>query len=115
MTSGTRRRVQGRTRKIWNLVLAIFFFILGVVGIFIPVMPQLIFFAMSLFFLSLVFPPVRRWTRRFLRRHPKVARAYDRWRHKGRRKRQELIRKRKAALARLGFEGGGNDPRSPGK
>ena len=74
---------------------------LGVIGILIPVMPQFLFFALSLFFLSLVSPPVRRWMRRFLRRHPKVAHAYKRWREKGRRRRQDLIRRRKAMAARL--------------
>jgi uncharacterized membrane protein YbaN (DUF454 family) len=90
-----------RRSKAWNLVWGIVFFLLGVVGILIPVVPQIPFFLMSLFFFSLVFPPVRRAMRRFLRRHPKAAHAYKRWRDKGRRKRQELIRKRKQLGAKL--------------
>jgi len=82
-------------------VLAIFFFILGVIGVLIPVMPQLIFFAMSLLFLTLVFPSVRRAVRRFLHRHPKMAHAYKRWRDKGRQKRRAMIRKRKELAQRL--------------
>jgi len=75
--------------------------VLGVIGIAIPVMPQIPFFIMSLLFFSLVFPPIRRAIRRFLRRHPKLAGAYKKWRDKGRRKRQELIRKRKELARRL--------------
>ncbi len=90
------RKSRARRNKVWNLVLAVVFFILGVIGILIPVMPQLIFFAMSILFLSMVSPTVRRTVRRFLHRHPKMAHAYKRWRDKGRKKRLELIRRRKA-------------------
>lgn len=95
------RKSRVRRNKAWNLVLAIVFFILGVIGIFIPVMPQIIFFVMSLLFLSLVSPRVRRTVRRFLHHHPKVADAYKRWRDRGRQKRLEMIRRRKALAERL--------------
>jgi uncharacterized membrane protein YbaN (DUF454 family) len=95
------RKSRGRRNKVWNLVLAIFFFILGVIGVLIPVMPQLIFFAMSLLFLSLVSPTVRRAVRRFLHRHPKMAHAYKRWRDKGRQKRHAMIRRRKDHAQRV--------------
>ena len=103
MTSSKRTSagMRSRRKKIWNLVLAIFFFVLGVIGILIPVMPQFIFFAMSLFFLAQVFPPVRRWMRRFLRRHPRLERAYREWRAKARRKRQAFIRKRRETEGRV--------------
>jgi uncharacterized membrane protein YbaN (DUF454 family) len=96
-----RRRPRARRSKAWNLALGIFFFILGVIGVLIPVMPQVPFFIMSLLFLSLVFPSIRRRIRRFLHRHPKLAHAYKRWRDKGRKKRQELIRKEKEFAAKL--------------
>jgi uncharacterized membrane protein YbaN (DUF454 family) len=89
------RKSRARRNKVRNLVLAIFFFILGVIGVLIPVMPQLIFFAMSILFLSMVSPTVRRAVRRFLHRHPKMAHAYKRWRDKGRQKRRATIRRRK--------------------
>jgi uncharacterized membrane protein YbaN (DUF454 family) len=95
------RRSRVRRNKIWNLVLAIFFFILGFIGILIPVMPQVIFFALGLLFLSLVSPTVRRRVRKFLHRHPKLAHAYRKWRNKGRQKRLELIRRRKALTEKL--------------
>lgn len=95
------RKSRVRRNKVWNLVLAIFFFILGVIGILIPVMPQVIFFVMSLLFLSLVSPKVRRAVRSFLHRHPKVANAYKRWRDKRRRKRLDMIRRRRALAERL--------------
>ena len=94
-TPPPRPRRRKRRSKAFNLVMAIVFFILGVVGILLPVIPQIPFFIMSLFFLSLVFPSVRRWMRRFLHRHPKIAHAYKKWRGKARRKRQQLIQKEK--------------------
>lgn len=93
-----RRRRRG---KAWNLTLGIFFFVLGVIGILIPIVPQVPFFIMSLLFFSLVFPPIRRWIRRFLHRHPKIAHAYKRWRDKARKKRQGRIRRRKAFFENL--------------
>ncbi|MEP6471830.1 MAG: hypothetical protein ABJC28_07420 [Acidobacteriota bacterium] len=90
-----------RRNKLWNLTLAIFFFILGFIGLLIPVMPQVIFFAMGLLFLSLVSPTVRRRVRRFLHEHPKIAHAYKRWRNRGRQKRQAMIRRRKELAGRL--------------
>jgi len=90
-----------RRNKALNLALAIFFFLLGFVGLLIPVMPQILFFAMGILFLSLVSPTVRRRVRRFLHQHPKLAHAYKRWRNKGRQKRREMIRQRKALAQRM--------------
>lgn len=93
--------LRGRRRKARHIGLAIFFFVLGIIGILIPIMPQVPFFVMSLLFLSLVSPRVRRAIRRFLHRHPKIAHAYKRWRDAARRKRRELIRKEKEFAAKL--------------
>ena len=90
-----------RRNKIWNLALAIFFFILGLIGLLIPVMPQVLFFALGILFLSLVSPTVRRKVRKVLHRHPRLAHAYKRWRDRSRQKRLELIRRRKALAQRL--------------
>ena len=90
-----------RRNKALNLALAIFFFILGFIGILIPVMPQVLFFAIGIVFLSLVSPTVRRKVRKFLHRHPRLAHQYKEWRDKGRRKRRELIRRRKELAQRL--------------
>jgi uncharacterized membrane protein YbaN (DUF454 family) len=95
------RKSRVRRNKAWNLALAIFFFVLGFIGLLIPVMPQFLFFAMGILFLSFVSPTVRRGVRRFLHAHPKLAHAYKRWRDRGRRKRLELIRRRKALAQRL--------------
>jgi uncharacterized membrane protein YbaN (DUF454 family) len=95
------RKSRVRRNKIWNLVLAIFFFILGFIGLLIPVMPQVLFFAIGILFLSLVSPTVRRRVRQFLHRHPRLAHAYKRWREKGRQRRLEIIRRRKALAHRL--------------
>ena len=89
-----KRKVRSpHANKARNLFWAIFFFILGVIGVLIPVMPQVPFFIMSLIFFSLVFPKVRRALRRFLHRHPKVAHAYKKWRDKARHKRRRKMRK----------------------
>jgi uncharacterized membrane protein YbaN (DUF454 family) len=89
-------RKPARRSKTRNLVLAVFFFIVGVIGILVPVMPQILFFAMSALFLSLAFPRVRRVIRRFRQRHPKLDASYTKWRANSRRKRLEKIRKRRA-------------------
>lgn len=95
------RPSRARRNKALNLTLAIFFFLLGFVGLLIPVMPQVLFFAMGILFLSLVSPGVRRAVRRFLHKHPKMAHAYKRWRDKGRQKRLAIIRRRKALADRM--------------
>jgi len=95
-----RRKKRGKAH---NLAWAIFFFILGVIGVLVPIMPQIPFFIMSLLFLSLVFPSVRRWLRRFLHRHPKLAHAYKKWRDKARAKRQAMIRREKEFEEKLGL------------
>lgn len=93
--------MRARRSKAWNLALAVLFLALGVVGILIPIMPQFLFFAMSLFFLSMVFPPVRRAIRRFLHKHPKLLHRYNAWRHRRREKRRLRIRKRRALAEKL--------------
>ena len=90
-----------RRNKAWNLTLAIFFFLLGIVGLLIPVMPQILFFAMGTLFLSLVSPTVRRRVRKFLHRHPRLAHQYKRFRDKGRSRRLAIIRRRKELAARM--------------
>jgi uncharacterized membrane protein YbaN (DUF454 family) len=98
---GSQRPARTRRRKIWYVALAVFFFLLGVVGILIPVMPQVLFFALSLLFLSLVSPPLRRAVRRFLRRHPRLAHAYKGWRDRARQRRLKHIRARRRLAERL--------------
>ena len=88
-----RSRTPIHVRKMRNIFFGIMFFVLGVIGILIPVMPQIVFFFLSALFFSMVSPRLRRALRRFRKRHPSVDRAYAKWREKGRRKRQEIIRK----------------------
>ncbi len=88
MTDRPSRQRRSRTR---NLVLGILFFILGVIGVLIPVVPQVPFFVMSALFLSLVFPRVRRTLRRWRHRYPKLDASYRKWRAKARNKRRERI------------------------
>lgn len=95
------RKSRVRRNKLWNLVLAIFFFVLGFIGLLIPIMPQVLFFALGILFLSLVSPTVRRRVRKFLHAHPKLAHMYKRWREKGRGRRLEIIRRRKELAQKL--------------
>ena len=86
----------GRRSKARNLALAVFFLIVGVIGVLVPVMPQVVFFIMSALFFSLVFPSFRRKLRRWRHRYPKLDASYRKWRDRARRKRQEKIRKRRS-------------------
>jgi len=95
-----RRRPRSKAH---NLAWAIFFFILGVIGVLVPIMPQIPFFIMSVLFFSLVFPSVRRKLRRFLRGHPRIAHAYKKWRDKARSKRQAMIRRERELEEKLGL------------
>ena len=90
----TRKPAPARRRsKTHNLAYAVLFFVLGVIGILIPIVPQIPFFIMSALFLSFAFPRVRRALRRFRHRHPKLEEAYRRWRHSRIRKRLLRIRR----------------------
>jgi len=82
-------------RRARNIALAVFFFIVGVIGVLVPVMPQVPFFVMSLLFLSLVSPRVHRAVRRFLHRHPKIEASFRNWRHRRRAKRRKRIQRRR--------------------
>lgn len=87
---------KAQRRKIWNIALGLFFLILGIIGIIIPVMPQFVFFFLSAVFFSRVSPRLRRAMRRLRKRYPKIDRAYTNWRERARRKRQKWIRKVRA-------------------
>jgi hypothetical protein len=100
-----RKRRRRRRSKEANLVWAGVFFLLGVVGLLLPIVPQVPFFVMSLFFLSFVFPGVRKAMRRFLRRHPRVERSFRRWRDRARRRRREVILREREFAARMRREG----------
>jgi len=87
------KKPRRRRSKTHNLVYAIGFFILGVIGVLIPVMPQVPFFIMSALFFSLVFPRVRRALRRWRLKYPRLDAAYRKWRNKARRKRRAKMRR----------------------
>lgn len=83
---------KAQRRKIWSIALGFFFLILGVIGIFIPVMPQIVFLFLSAVFFSRVSPRLRRAMRRLRKRYPKVDHAYAKWRGKLRKARRERKR-----------------------
>jgi len=88
-----------RLRKARHLALAFFFFVLGVIGVLVPIMPQVPFFVMSALFLALVFPSLRRKLWNWKKKYPKFDASYRRWRTKARRKRRERRHRRRAAAA----------------
>jgi uncharacterized membrane protein YbaN (DUF454 family) len=90
MTKPPSRRRRSKTH---NLVYGTLFFLLGVVGLLIPVVPQVPFFVMSALFFSLVFPGVRRRLRRWRLKHPRLDASYRKWRGRARRKRHAAIRR----------------------
>lgn len=94
-----------RRSKTHNLVYAIFFFIVGVIGVLVPIMPQVPFFIMSALFFSLVFPKVRRKLRSWRLKYPKFDASYKKWRGRSRRKRQEAIRRRRERETATGWPG----------
>jgi uncharacterized membrane protein YbaN (DUF454 family) len=55
--------------------LAFGFFLLGLIGILVPVMPQFAFFAVTVLLLSPDFPPARRLVNWMFRKWPKLRRA----------------------------------------
>jgi uncharacterized membrane protein YbaN (DUF454 family) len=91
--SHERPRTPIQRRATRNIALGILFFVLGVIGLLVPVMPQVVFFFLSALFFSLVSPRLRRALRRFRKRHPSVEKAYAKWRQKSRARRLKLIRK----------------------
>ena len=93
MTAASHGPGSAYRKKIWNIALGTFFFILGVIGILIPVMPQLAFFFLSLVFFSRVSKRLRRAVRGYRKRHPKMDRAYTNWRRRAREKRRKWIAK----------------------
>ena len=54
------------------------FLLLGIVGLVIPVMPQLLFFAMAMLLAAPDFPPARRLLTWAFRRWPKLRRSVPR-------------------------------------
>ena len=70
-----RRRRMPRWKR---LCLAAGFFVLGVIGVITPVMPQTIFFLIALLLVGPDIPPLRRAGAAILRRWPKLRRLIPR-------------------------------------
>lgn len=64
------------------VLLAVACFIIGVAGLFLPIIPGLVFIAFSLFLLSTRFSFVRRWLETLERKYPAVAEKVREWREK---------------------------------
>lgn len=69
-------------RKALYLFLAFVFFIVGILGIILPVLPGFMFLVLSLVLLSAVFQSVSNWLERFKTRHllfASVAKKAENW------------------------------------
>jgi uncharacterized membrane protein YbaN (DUF454 family) len=66
-----RRRSRGKRYAI--LIAGWFFVVLGILGMFLPILQGFLFLAIGLYMLSLESPMVKRLMDRFAARHPKFA------------------------------------------
>ncbi len=67
----------GRRRKLITYVVGWIFLVLGVLGLFLPILQGILFLAIGLFVLSTVSPRVRLWRWRLRRRYPNWAGVFD--------------------------------------
>jgi len=64
------------------LVIALVIFIVGVAGLFLPVIPGLVLIAFSLFLLSTRFRFARRWMEAFEKKYPEIGKRIREWRNR---------------------------------
>jgi uncharacterized membrane protein YbaN (DUF454 family) len=57
-------------KRILVIVLGVIFFILGVIGLVLPLVPQGVFFVISIILFSMVSPAIREKLERYTRRYP---------------------------------------------
>jgi uncharacterized membrane protein YbaN (DUF454 family) len=62
-----------------RLSIAAGFFVLGVIGVITPVMPQTLFFLIAVLLVGPDIPPARRAVMGILRRWPKLRKLVPRW------------------------------------
>jgi uncharacterized membrane protein YbaN (DUF454 family) len=80
MVSDERRRP--RIGRLARLALGVAFFLLGVIGLLVPVMPQTIFFVIAAMLVAPEFPPARRFVMWAFRKWPALRRKIPRrYRH----------------------------------
>lgn len=79
LTAGAAGSAPHRPMRRWlRLTLAVVFFLLGVAGVLVPLMPQLLFFAISAILVAPDFPPARRLVTWIFSRWPKLQRVVPR-------------------------------------
>ena len=61
-----------QTKRALVLMLAAVFLLLGVAGLFLPFLQGVLFLAVGVLLLSVVFPPVREWLDRRTSPYPKI-------------------------------------------
>jgi len=65
-----------KVRSTINYLLVLFFTILGLIGLALPVVPQFTFFAIALIILSFEIPAVEKYIERKLKRDGKIGKIY---------------------------------------
>ena len=83
---------------------AIFFFILGVIGILVPVMPQIVFFFLSPSSSRCVFPSFRRGCASWRHKYPKLDASYRKWRRTARRTASASEQRRRSAAVAVAVQ-----------
>ncbi len=69
-----------KLKTLFILFASILIFIVGIAGLFLPVIPGLVLIAFSLFLLSTRFDFVKKWLEFFGKRYPKVEERIKSWR-----------------------------------
>lgn len=60
------------TKRFIVFIVALFFLVLGLIGLVVPLMPQVIFLAIGLLLISMLSPSVRAWMDKHTVKYPKI-------------------------------------------
>lgn len=60
------------TKRLAVLIVALVFFVLGVIGLFLPFLQGILFLAVALILFSLLSPTIRMWMETHTRKYPKL-------------------------------------------
>ncbi|MBU0999014.1 hypothetical protein KKG24_01760 [Patescibacteria group bacterium] len=62
--------MQKQAKKVLILTAGIIFIILGILGLFLPILQGIIFLAIGFFLVSFYFPGIRPWVNEHLKKYP---------------------------------------------
>ncbi|MBC7836923.1 hypothetical protein H7X87_04075 [Acetobacteraceae bacterium] len=61
-----------QSKRILIFIVAVIFFVLGLIGLVVPIMPQFVFFAVSIILFSILSPSIQKKVEFYTRKYPKV-------------------------------------------